>query len=135
GHDAAVMLELEEARPAQRRGDLLSMVEGGVVVAVRRVEASGPDGSGVAQLIADLRTLEVDAHLAVLAHFEIELEQCPRTAAEARGEKEVELGDARAMILGELWVVVADPDVGERVQRYAQILGVLRGAARELRHT
>src|SRR5437763_328121 len=60
-HDAAVILEFEEARAPQRGRDLLAVVEGGVVVAVGRMEPPEPDGGRIRELIADLCALEIDA--------------------------------------------------------------------------
>src|SRR5205085_7440732 len=96
-HDAAVILEFEEARAPERGRDLLAVVEGGVVVAVGRMEPPEPDGGRIRELIADLCALEIDADGAVLAHLEVQLEQGARAAAEPRREEEIQLGDVGAL--------------------------------------
>src|SRR5437667_1874057 len=88
-HDAAVILEFEEARAPERGRDLLAVVEGGIVVAVGRMEPPEPDGGRIRELIADLCALEIGAEGAVLAHLEVQLEQGARAAAEPRRQEEI----------------------------------------------
>jgi len=58
--DAAVVLELQEFRPAQGVVDPGAVVQRSVHVTIRSVETAQPHGGLVAELVADLRALQVD---------------------------------------------------------------------------
>ena len=127
GHDAAMVLEFNEARAPEGGRDLLAVVKGGVVVPIGRMKPSKPHRRGIRELVADLRALQIDADGAVRADLEVQLEQSARTAAEPRRQEEIQLGNISALVLGKLGVVVADAHVRKTVHRHAEILGVLPG--------
>src|ERR1700676_3581931 len=64
-HDAALIFEQQEPWPAQGGRDFLAVMEGGIVVAERRVGAPDPYGRCVTELRADLRALKIRCDLAL----------------------------------------------------------------------
>src|SRR5207248_1611386 len=80
-HDAALVLELNEARAPEGGRNLLTMMKGGVVVPIGRMKPAKPHGRGIRELVAELRALQIDAHAAVRAHFEVQLEEGAGAAA------------------------------------------------------
>src|ERR1700675_2236153 len=71
-HDAAVILEIGELGAPQRIGEPYAVMQSGVHVAIRGMESTDPHGRLVAELIADLKALEIGADMTVGAYFEDE---------------------------------------------------------------
>src|SRR5207253_6090219 len=133
GHDAAMVLELNEARTPEGGCNLLTMMKGGVVVPIGRMKPSKPHGRRIRELVAELRALQIDPHGAVRAHFEVQLEEGASTAAEPWRQEEIQLTHIGALVLGKLRVVVSDADVRKAVGRHP-LLRTLSGTGRHLGH-
>jgi len=127
-HHAALILEQNEARPAQRGCDLLPVMEGGVVVAERRMEAAYPDGGGVAELISELPTLQVRVDPTVLVYLKGQFEQRARVLAELRIQEYVEGAHIGALQPGFVGRVIADAYIEKAMQRNARAAAAPSGA-------
>jgi len=64
-HHAALVLEIDELGTSQRIRKPDPVMQGGVHVAVWRVKPADPYGRLVIELITDLKTLEVGAHMTI----------------------------------------------------------------------
>ena len=83
-HDAALVLEVEEARPAHRGLDLCAVVERGVPIAYGGMETPDPSRRVVAERVADLRPLEISGEVACFAYFERQFDQRLDSLADLR---------------------------------------------------
>src|ERR1700730_10594703 len=119
-HYAALILEQNESWPAQRGCDFLPVMERGVVVAERRVEATDPDGGGVAELITELTTLEVRIDPTVLVDLESQFEQRAGVLAALQIQIYVEAPDIGSLQPGFVGRVIADAYVKKAMQRNAR---------------
>src|SRR5205085_9117257 len=130
-HDAAMVLEIDEARAPEGGRNLLTMMKGGVVVPIGRMKPSQPHGRRIRELVAELRALQIAAHGAVRAHLEVQLEEGASAAAEPWCQEEIQLTHVGALVLGKRGVVVSRADVRKAVGGHP-FLRTLSGTGRHL---
>ena len=95
-HDPALVFEGEEPRPQHRGLDLRAVVESGVPVAERSVEAAAPQRQRIAERIAELDPFQVDHQRAVLVLFEHEFDDRLDSLADGRRHIQVDVAKTEA---------------------------------------